>query len=517
MTVKRLYSSLILLVFIISLFGPANAAEKTDNQTLVVGEIWDIEGLDPASGHSVTVNDKALIVETLVGTDQDFKLKPLLATSWKQLDDNTWEFNLREGVTFSDGSKMTADDVKFSIERAEKLDATVKSLLKLDSVEVVDPKTIRIHTKSPNSIIPGILHYASISIISPKSVDDKGDFKEPIGTGPFKLESFDAKTHVLTVTKNDNWWGGKAKLNKIVLKPIEDPNTRAMALESGDVDFTVDVPYSEADRIDALDGISVEKYATPRVYRIEINLKRAPLDDVRVRQAISYSIDRDQIAKYVLFNVGSPAIGPFIPSMFWANQNLKSYDYNLDTAKKLLDDAGWMDSNGDGIRDKDGKPLELSLLTYVERPGLPPMAEAIAGQLKDAGIKINVETMENGASSDRQKKGEWDLYLSATNTGMVPDPLYYLSLSYGTDGSNNKPGYSNPKVDSIISEAYKTVDEKERIEMLDNLESIVQEDLPIINVAYYGVAIAKKDYVKGYVFDPTAHDYRISPDMYIEE
>ena len=514
---NRLYSSPILLVLIITLLGLANATEKTDSQTLVAGEIWDIEGLDPASGHSVTVNDKALIVETLIGVDQDFNLQPLLATSWENLDDNTWEVDLREGVTFHDGSKMTADDVKFSIERAEKLDATVKSLLKLDSVEVVDPKTIKIHTTSPNSIMPAVLHYASIAIISPKSIDDKGEFKEPIGTGPFKLESFDAKTHVLTVTKNENWWGGKAKLNKIILKPIEDPNTRALALESGDVDFTVDVPYSEADRIDGMDGIDVEKYSTPRVYKIETNLKHTPLDDVRVRQAISYSIDRDQIAKYVLFNVGSPAIGPFTPTMFWANQNLKPYDYNLDTAKKLLDDAGWKDSDGDGIRDKDGKPLELSLLTYIERPGLQPMAEAIAGQLKDAGIKINAEAVENGVSSDRQKKGDWDLYLSASNTGMVPDPLYYLGLTYGTNASSNKAGYSNPKVDSIISEAYKTSDQKERIEMLDDLGEIVQEDIPVINVAYYGVAIAKKDNVKGYVFDPTAHDYRLSPDMYIEE
>jgi len=499
-----------------SILGLANAAEKTANQTLVVGEMWDIPNLDPASDNSVTVNDKALIVETLVGANQDFTLKPLLATSWKQLDDNTWEIHLREGVTFHDGSKMTADDVKFSIERANKLDATVKSLLKLDSVEVVDPNTIRIRTKSPNSILPAILHYASTAIISPKSVDDTGDIKTLIGTGPFKLESLDSKTHVLTVSKNENWWGGEVKLNKIILKPITDPNTRALALESGDVDFTADVPYSETDRIDGLDGINVEKYSNPRIYKININLKRAPLDDVRVRQAISYSIDRDLIAKNVLFNVGSPAIGPFMPSMFWANQSLKPYNYDVEKAKKLLDDAGWKDTNGDGIREKNGKPLEFSLMTYPERPGLPPIAEAIAGQLKDVGIKINTEVMEYGVVADRQKRGDWDLYLIAANTGMVPDPLYYLSQTYGTDGSSNQPGYSNPKVDSILSQAYKAGDQKARIKMLDDLEGIVQEEVPVINVAYYGIAIAKKDYVKGYVFDPTAHDYRLSPDMYIE-
>ncbi len=514
---NRLYSSPILLVLIISLLGLANAAEMTDSQTLVVGEIWDIEGLDPASGHSVTVNDKALIVETLIGVDESFNLKPLLATYWKSIDDKTWEIDIREGVKFHDGSELTADDVKFSIERANELDLTVRSLLKLDSIEVLDPYTIRIRTTSPNSIMPAILHYASIAIISPRSIDDDGEFGKLIGTGPFKLESFDPQTHILTVTKNDNWWGGEVKLNRIILKPITDPNTRALALESGDVDFTVDVPYSEAERIDEIDGVNVEKYSTPRIYRIEINLKHSPLDDARVRQAISSAIDRDEIAEYVLFNVGSPATGPFMADMFWANENIKSYDYDIDLARELLDEAGWNDSDGDGIRDKDGKPLELSLLTYIERPGLQPMAEALAGQLEDVGIKIHAEAVENGISSDRQKKGDWDLYLSATNTGMVPDPLYYLGLTYGTDGSSNKADYSNSRVDSIIRQAYETEDPEERIKMLDELEEIVQEDLPVIIVANYGVAIAKKDYVKGYVFDPTAHDYRLSPDMYIED
>lgn len=514
---KRSLNQFGLLAIALAFIALAGAADGEEDQTLTVGEIWDIEGTDPASGHSVTVNDKALIVEELIGVDEDFNLKPILATSWKSIDDETWEVSIREGVKFHDGSEMTADDVKFSIERANELDLTVRSLLKLDSIEVVDPSKIRIHTTSPNSILPAVLHYASISIISPKSIDKDGEFVSPIGTGPFKLESFDDKTHVLTVTKNENWWGGNVKLDKIILKPITDPNTRALALESGDVDFTVDVPYSETDRIDGMDGINVEKYSTPRIYKIELNLKHTPLDDVRVRQAISSAINRDQIAEYVLFNVGSPATGPFMADMFWANENIKSYDYDPDLAKELLEEAGWKDSDSDGIVDKDGKPLELSLLTYIERPGLQPMAEAIAGQLEEVGIKINAEAVENGVSSDRQKKGDWDLYLSASNTGMVPDPLYYLGLTYGTDASSNKAGYSNAKVDSIISQAYEIEDQEERIKMLDELEEIVQEDLPVINVANYGVAIAKKDYVKGYVFDPTAHDYRLSPEMYIEE
>lgn len=512
--IEELYAGII-LAFVLLAAGPAIAA--SEDNTLTVGEMFDItsDSLDPVEDGSVMA-EKALITEALVGVNSDLTIKPELASSWSQISDNTWEFKLRDDVFFHDGSKMTAEDVKSSIERANKLNSRAASLLKLESIEVVDPVTIRIKTTEMNPILPAVLHYPSLAIISTRSLDKDGSFVSPIGTGPFRFESFDAQTHMLTVARNDKWWGGEVKLDRIILKPIQDPNTRALALESGEVDFTVDVPYNEVERINALDGINVEKYENPRIYYLYFNFQHAPLDDAKVRQAIAYGMDRNSIVEYVLFGVGKAAVGPFMPSFSWADQSLVPYDYNVEKAKDLLDQAGWKDSNGDGIRDKDGKPLELSLFTWPQRPGQPPMAEALASQMKEIGIKVNVDVVDYSVIDERRSRGEWDMVLGAMNVAMVPDPSYILESNFKTGGSSNN-GYSNAEVDQLLNDASQTNDQKKRLEDFNQVQEIVQEDLPIITVAYYGLAIAMKDYVKGYVFDPTAHDYKLNPEMYIEK
>lgn len=494
----------------------SNTEDTQQNEsTLVLGEMWAIDSIDPAEDGTVLC-EKAACLETLVGANEDFSLKPALATSWERLDNKTWQFNLRNDVLFHDGSKMTAADVKFSLERVMNISPRVNSMLKIASIEAVDDYTIKITTTELNPILAGVLHYPNTAIISSKSVDTQGNLVKPIGTGPYAFESFNEQTGELTVVKNKNWWGGEVGLDKMILKGIPDPNTRAMAIESGEVDFTVDVPYSETDRIDALDGISVEKYMTPRVYRISVNLAHQPLDDVRVRQAISYAIDRDDIVEHVLYNVGQPAAGPFLPTMIWTNKNLTPYKQDLDKAGELLTEAGWVDTNGDGIRDKDGKDLEFKLMTYSERPGLPPMAETIAAELKEAGIKVTAEVMDYGAIEDNTESGNWDLYLAAFNIAMVPDPEYVLNNWYYTDGPDNGPGYSNPKVDALIDEARDITDLDARYKKFNEVEAIVYEEQPMIIVAYYGCAIVKNDNLKGYVFDPTAHDYRVNAGMYME-
>jgi peptide/nickel transport system substrate-binding protein len=496
----------------------SQAEGNSEDNTLVLGEMWEIDSINTIDGDGGTlICEKAAVTETLVGANEDFSLKPGLATSWEQLDENTWEFKLRENVTFHDGSPMTAKEVKFTLEKVIAANSKVASMLKVDTIEVVDNYTFKIKTAEINPILPGILHYPDTAIISPTSFDEAGEFVKPVGTGPYKFESFDEQTRILTVVKNENWWGGEVGLDKMILKGIPDPNTRAMAIENGEVDFTVDVPYSETDRIDAIDGITVEKYKTPRVYKLDINLKHEPLEDVRVRQAMSYAIDRYEITEHVLYNVGEAAAGPFLPTMVWANKSLSPYTRDLEKADELLTAAGWVDTDGDGIRDKDGEPLKINLMTYSARPGLPPMAEAMAAQLREAGIDVETEVMEMGSIDDRKEKGDWDLYLAAYNIAMVPDPEYILTNWYMTNGTDNGPGYSNPEVDALITEARKITDLEERYKKFNDVEAIVNEEQPMIIVAYYGCAIVKKDYVKGYVFDPTAHDYRINAGMYLEK
>jgi peptide/nickel transport system substrate-binding protein len=479
---------------------------------LKFGELWLITGYDPMNS-GVFITEKAIVTEALIGATSDFKLKPQLATSWNQTSPTTWEFKLRDGVKFHNGQPMTANEVKFSLDRAAKLNAQNRQLMDYQSSRVIDNLTIEITTNKPNPILPEALHYPNMAIIHPDSLDAQETFVKPIGTGPMVFDSFDQQTRTFTVKKNPNYWGGQVNLEGMVITGIPDSNARALAIEKGEVDFTVDVPMNEVKRIDALDGVNVETDLTPRVYRMVVNFNHTPLQDKRVRQAISLAINRTDIVNDVLYGVGAPAKGIFIPQMEWSNKNLDVLPYDPEKAKALLAEAGYKDTNGDGIVEKDGKPLTIDLVSAQERPGLPPMSEAIGSSLKKIGIDAKVEIMASAASTDRQKAGSYDLIMSPSNIAMIPDPSYVISTWYRSDGISNSGNYKNATLDALIDDASQTTDKTERYHKFNDLEAFVYDEMISIPIADYGVTIAKKDTVTGYTFDPTAHDLRMDANM----
>ena len=491
-----------------SVSEPGNDGEKT----LTMGVMWAIQSIDPL----VCEETNELVTEYLVKCNNDFSLKPHLATSWEEVDNNTWEFKMRDDVLFSNGDPFTAEDVKFSLEWDIEHNNKLAQLTKIESINVLDEHTLQIRTTKTNPILPETLHYSKAAIFSPKSIDEKGEMGVPIGTGPFKIESYDDRVYTLVFVKNENWWGGEQGLDRVIFRTIEDPNTRAMAIESGEIDYTLDVPYNEVARLDALQGISVERFNTANEYILEMNAKQEALSDKKVRQALSYGIDREEMAKNVLFEVGRPATGIFLPEMHWVNKDLKPYVYDPEKAKNLLSEAGWVDLDGDGIRDKTGKSLTLSLLTYPNRPGLPPIGEAMAAQYRDLGIDVRYEVMEWGGISDRLKEGDWDLLLSTMGVSNVADPGYVFNDMYITGGDGNRGGYSNPELDAMVLEANGIADRKERYAKFNEIQAFVNEEQPIVPVCYYGCAVARKDSIKCLVFDTTVHGFFLNPEMYIE-
>jgi len=512
-----LFCTVILVSVLITGCGQ-NDTESSQNkgeQVLTVGEMWGIDSIDPAADGTL-LKEKALVVETLVECEPNFDLMPGLALSWKNIDDTTWELKLREGVRFHDGSLMTAEAVKWSLERAINVNPKVQSFTKIKSIEAADDYTLIITTAEPNADLPASLHYSNTAIISPNSVDQNGNLIKPIGTGPFMLKKWDTGTGELEVVKNENYWGGVPKLDEIVIRPLPDPNTRALALEKGEIDFTCDPPYNELDRLNAMDGLKVELHQTARNYILEMNLKKEPFNDIKVRKAISQAIDREAIVEHVLFGCGAPAKGPFMPGMAWTNEKLKGYPYDPEKAKQLLAEAGWKDSNGDGVIDKKGRPFKVTLMTYPQRPGLPPMAQTIQAQLKKVGIDVKIEVMEWGAISERVEKGAWDLKLSAWATAMIPTPSYYLQALYYSK-NNPDTGYHNTTVDRLVEACMSAYDQQEKYDLSKQVQEIVEDELPIITIAHYGVAVVMKDKVKGYEFNPTAHDYMLTTEVYIEE
>ncbi len=505
----------VLAVLVLCIAASGCIGDTAEKNVLIVGNhlMSDARELDQGTGTGTLITEKIIITETLVATEEDFSLKPNLAESWTLVNDTTWEFKLREGVKFHNGDEMTAEDVKFSIENINTKQPGRTTLLDYKDSEVVDNYTIRIQSNEKNPLLPAALHSPDTAIISPKSYDAAGNYIATIGTGPMKLESFDEQTGEIVVVRHDQWWGGTPTLAKIINRGYPNPGTRAMIIENHDVDLTFDPPYSEVDRLDAVPGIDVLKFNTPRTYKLDLNMDHAPLNDLNVRKALAYAVDREGIVDNVLYGVGSVATGPFLPTMAWANTSLVPYTYDPALAKEYLAKAGWADTDGDGYVDKDGKKLSLKLLTYTERPGLVPMLEAVSANLKRIGVEVTEVAMETAAISPMLAEGDWDLYLIAANLAMVPDPEYVLKTWYTTNGTTNRGHYSNAEVDRIVAEGHNLTDPVERYAHFRAAEGIVYDDVATVNIAYYGVAILLWDNVKGFTYDPTAHDYKLSPFM----
>jgi peptide/nickel transport system substrate-binding protein len=482
-------------------------------KTLVIGEMWAIDNVDPATDGTL-LKEKALVVETLVECKPNFELIPGLAESWKNINDKTWEIKLKDGVKFHDGTPLNAQAVKWSLERALQLNPQIFTYTQISNIKAVDDKTLSITTSRPNGDFPASLHYSNTAIISPGSVDQEGKLVKPVGTGPFKFAEWNKATGEITLVKNADYHGGAPKTDRVLIKPIPDPNTRSMALEKGEIDFTCDPPYNELNRLSSLTGIKVEKHETARNYELEMNLNKEPFNDIRVRKAISHAIDRESLVRYVLFGCGSTAKGPFMPGMAWTNGDLKGYPYDTAKAGALLAEAGFKDSDGNGILEKNGRPLKLSLLTYPQRPGLPPMAQALQDQLKKVGIDVKVEIMEYGAITQRAETGEWDMRIMAMATAMIPTPAFYGQVLYY---SNKGLGYHNDKVDQLIDACSASFDSNEKYRLAREWQQLVEEDLPVITLAHYGVAVSMNDKVQGYVFNPTAHDYNFTSEVQLKE
>lgn len=438
---KRIVSGLTVL----GLFWAGALAQA---QTITVGQGADAVTLDPhGTNDQPSARVMRQIYDTLIIQQEDLELVPGLAESWEQLDDTTWEFTLREGVTFHNGEPLTADDVVFTFNRLTDPEVAAPAAFLLgfvESVEAADERTVRITTQYPFAPILAHLSHTATSILNEQAVTEAGEdygTTTVVGTGPFSFVRWEPATQIV-LERNDDWWGGEVLPERVVFRPIIEGTVRAIELETGGIDIAYGLEPTDANRIEGggVPGVRLETVETLSTNYIGFNVQKEPFDDVRVRQAINHAVDVDLIIEAVLEGRAIPATGPIAPAVFGARTDLEPYAYDPERARELLEEAGY----GDG--------LSLRLHTN-ENPVRVQIAEVLQFEAAQVGVNLEVFVEEFGAFIDRildTDTADFDLFLLGW-TGNV-DPNYAMFELFHSRGDNNYIAYTNPELDALLEE-----------------------------------------------------------------
>ncbi|MCQ1537405.1 ABC transporter substrate-binding protein [Methanocalculus taiwanensis] len=435
------------------------------------------------------------IYETLVRVDTDLNIEPGLATSWDTPDDGkTWFFYLRDGVIFHDGTPLNADAVVYSYNENSYVRAQ-GALQTIASVEAVDDLTVKFVMKRPQPL-PLYLTHVAWPVVSPTCVDSNGNFIKPIGTGPYAFESH-TKAQQVVLTKNENYWGTAPTLDMVIFKVIPEASTRVMALETGEVDMIIKVPESDCIRLENTPGITVSRKVSTFTDFLQFNTKTSPFDDIRVRKAVAYAIDTEEMSETILEGIGIAARGrPYSPVMLYSNPDLALYSQDPAKSRQLLEEAGWTLSGTDTIRKKDGRELKVSILVGrgVWAARHIQMAEAAQSYLSDVGMGLEVKVLEDGALNQLESAGDFGMILRSGYFVWGPYPRHFWLHSSQYPNSH----YQNEEYDRIATAADTTGDETRQKELYYQLQDMVIEDLPAFYLIHEEKIVATNDHIQGY-------------------
>src|SRR6266540_387793 len=480
--------------------GPA-AIKK--GGTLVIGADVNPVGLDPAlttAFASVAIYEQ--LYSSLVTMEyKTNKPKPDVAESWRNVDPTTVEFKLRQGVKFHSGRELTAEDVKYTVDRLmdQALTVPLRSYLGPGAnAEVVDKYTVRLKNETVFApLVSVVADRRPTAIVDREVVEKNGSLSNcDGGSGPFKLVEYTPDVRVIVERNGDYYEKDLPILERVEFRIIPDETARLAAIRAGDVDMSVlkdpkNARLLKDDKNIVLNDIpSFWRSASP------FNTTRKPLDDVRVRQAISYAIDRQEIINTVLLGDGVPT-GPIPPGEGeWAipvnAENFPSYTYNPDKARQLLKEAG-----AEGV--KIGIEAAPAYAPDI------PTAEVLQAQLKKVGIELTVQQMEWAAVLKAQQTGDFDLNLTF-NTNR-PDPDTYLSVAHSKFGQNWGK-YNNPKMDELLEKGRTTTDLAERKKIYADVQRLFATELHFLFLYVIKNYEPARPYVKGYA--PMASSYRLA-------
>jgi peptide/nickel transport system substrate-binding protein len=486
---------------------------------LRIGLSADVTSLDPHFLNVAPNNNAAWhVFDALVHVDANVRLIPGLAVSWRAIDPTTWEFKLRKGVKFHDGSDFTAEDVIFSLERPATLAASpgpftgfVKPIV---AKKIIDPWTIQFKTAAPYAMLPHDLN--SIFIVSKKaaagaSTEDFNSGKAAIGTGPYRLVRF-ARGDRIELARNEAYWGGTSAWDKVTLRILPAVTARVAALLAGDLDAIENVPTADLARIGADANFRLEKKVSWRTMLLHLDqyrdhppnlsdksgkpLAQNPFKDARVRLAISKAINRRAIVERVMEGYAIAAGNLVSPPVFGYVDALKPEIFDPETAKKLLAEAGYPDGFALTLHAPNDRYLNDQ-----------QVAQAVAQMLTRIGIQTKVETMPASMYFGKARAGDFSLALLGWGSFSGDLALRALVATPNADtgyGAWNWGHYSNPKVDALLLQGFATLEEGKREELARTAATLALKDVPVVPLHHQLATWAMK---KGIAYSPRTDEY----------
>jgi peptide/nickel transport system substrate-binding protein len=491
----------------------ATPKTATSGGTLVVAAPVEPDTLDPQKTTWLD-NTNNQPYDSILTRDMQGKLVPHLAESWQVSDDGkVWTLVMRKDVKFQSGAPLTAESVKASIERFAAISPNKDLAGPIEKIEATDANTVKVYFKEPFAPFANMLVGTFLSPFDPERLKEKGEqFGEaPLATGPFMNPEVKRGASVTYVKNPDYKWAlpfaenqGAPHVDKLVFRFLKDDDTRILEFKKGTINILQEVPTNYVEELKAIPGTKIETSMEQGMKYLGFNNQKEIFKDVRIKQAIAMAVDREPIIQVALSGFAKPIYGPLPPTIPGYSEKIENmakdmYGYNVDKAKQLLGEAGYTDSNGDSIADKDGKPLSFELL-LSDDPTLQRVAQILQSQLKDIGVDIKIAVTDVATVKDRAIKGNHELFLLYFGLN-DPDILYLLMQ---TDNSK-RVHYSNPKVDELLTKGRTTMNEEDRMKVYEEAQEILVKDAPWVPL-YSSESVTATRNVEGYKLNPFTGD-----------
>lgn len=464
-------------------------------EELIIGTGSDINNLDLQKQQDATNNIVLKLThETLIFFTNEGTIEPRLCTGWEFKDDTHILFKLYEGITFSDGSPLTAEDVKFTYDMG--LENKLSVLKGLLEVNVIDPLTVELVIDSYSNEFLQSLASVPVSIQSKAAYESGMDEPYLIGSGPYKLEKWEQDEYASFV-KNENYWGDKKGVSdKITFRPIKEASTRAIALQNGEIDVCIEPSMDNLPDLEADENVTVYERPGTRLFYFAFNVEQEPWNNAKLRQAVAHAIDRQSIVDVVLMGKGKTQTTILNRGLWSFYDEMEGYPYDVEKAKQLLAESGYT-------------PNQKLPLLISNESDYGQVAQLIQANLKAIGIDIEIQTVEPATLKTECINGTQGLYLWRWNEDSKVD-FVFRDLFY-TGSGNNYSHYSDPKADELTDKVLTEKDPEQRLKYAQELQEYLVEAVPQVPLYIKDLIIAyNKDLTGTYLYGGGNHDWRFA-------